>query len=258
MRSSDLAKRAGITVRTLRHYHQIGLLQEPVRSSNGYRNYDTHALVKVLRIRRLVGLGLSLPQISAMLNGDDPAPDTVSDALDALDAEYATQIEYLTRQRELLSYLRRYEAFPDLPPDIAPSHKALRQSGLPESVAATDRDHTLLLLHLIGQEGQGYLRTIYELLSHPHRISAVVAAMTAWASLDGQSTHEEITELADNLTELFLPVIAELAHLTEGMPEIPQAPEHVIQQHTMNYLTSAQQAVLQKVRADLDHSAGLD
>ncbi|MGJ9373822.1 MerR family transcriptional regulator [Nesterenkonia sp. CF4.4] len=255
MRSSDLASRAGITVRTLRHYHQIGLLQEPKRSNNGYRDYNTHALVRVLRIRRLVGLGFSLPQIATMLDGNDPPPDTV---FDALDTEYAAQIVHLTRQRELLAQLRRYGAFPDLPPELAPFHRVLRESGLPESAAATDRDHTLLLMHLIGPAGQDYLRTIYELLSHPDRASSVAAAMTAWASLDGESTSEEVMHLADQLTELFLPVIAELAALTKDLPDLPGPPERIFQQHTTNYLTPAQQAVLEKVRADLDNPAEKD
>ncbi|MEV4016841.1 MerR family DNA-binding transcriptional regulator [Nonomuraea angiospora] len=38
MLSSELAELAGVTVRTLRHYHQIGLLPEPRRASGGYRN----------------------------------------------------------------------------------------------------------------------------------------------------------------------------------------------------------------------------
>ncbi|WP_119697529.1 MerR family transcriptional regulator [Microbacterium halotolerans] len=252
MRSSDLAGCAGITVRTLRHYHQIGLLEEPARSGNGYRDYNTHALVRVLRIRRLVGLGFSLTQIATMLDGNDPPSDSV---FDALDTEYAAQIENLTRQRELLAHLRRYGAFPDLPPEIAAFHSVLRDSGLPEGAAATDRDHTLLLMHLIGPEGQDYLRTIYELLSRPDRASSVAAAMTVWASLDGESTSDEIMQLADQLIDLFLPVIAELAALTTDFEDFPGPPERVFQQHTTNYLSPAQQAVLEKVRVGIAHPA---
>ncbi|GAA1170240.1 MerR family transcriptional regulator [Nesterenkonia xinjiangensis] len=247
MRSRDLADRASITVRTLRHYHQIGLLEEPARSSNGYRDYNTYALVRVLRIRRLVELGFSLPQISTMLEGDDPPPSAL---FDALDEEYATQIENLTRQRELLSHLRRYEALPDLPPEIASFHNLLRHSGLTGRAAAVDRDHTLLLMHLIGSQGQGYLTAIYELLSHPHRASAAAAAMTAWADLDEESSREEMMTLADQITELFLPVLAELA--TQDLPEFPPPPEAWFRMHTTNYLSSAQRTVLDKVRSDLD------
>ncbi|WP_260405993.1 MerR family transcriptional regulator [Microbacterium sp. G2-8] len=248
MRSSDLANRADITVRTLRHYHQIGLLNEPARSSNGYRDYSTHALVRVLRIRRLAGLGFSLPQIATMLDGDDPPSDTV---FDALDTEFAAQIENLTRQRELLAHLRRYGAFPDLPPEIAGFHSVLRDSGLPDGAAATDRDHTLLLMHLIGPEGKDYLTTIYEMLSRPDRASSVAAALTVWASLDGEGTSDEIMQLADQLIDLFLPVMAELASLTTDLADLPEPPERTFQQHTSNYLTPAQHAVLVRVRAGL-------
>ncbi|HJF65313.1 MAG TPA: MerR family DNA-binding transcriptional regulator [Slackia equolifaciens] len=39
MRSKEVAEFAGVTVRTLRHYHQLGILPEPPRSANGYREY---------------------------------------------------------------------------------------------------------------------------------------------------------------------------------------------------------------------------
>lgn len=74
MRSIHLARLAGISVRTLRYYHQVGVLEEARRLSNGYRDYDTHALVRVLRSRRLTDLGFSLAQVSTILRSDRPAP----------------------------------------------------------------------------------------------------------------------------------------------------------------------------------------
>lgn len=53
----ELASAAGVTVRTVRHYHSVGLLPEPAKRPNGYREYGTRDL---LRIRRLVALGLTL------------------------------------------------------------------------------------------------------------------------------------------------------------------------------------------------------
>ncbi|MFI6030714.1 MerR family transcriptional regulator [Amycolatopsis magusensis] len=50
LRTSELAEVAGVTVRALRHYHQIGLLAEPPRSAGGYRRYDVGHLVRLLRI----------------------------------------------------------------------------------------------------------------------------------------------------------------------------------------------------------------
>lgn len=39
MRIGELAALAGVTTRTVRHYHRVGLLPEPGRRVNGYRDY---------------------------------------------------------------------------------------------------------------------------------------------------------------------------------------------------------------------------
>ena len=67
MRSKELADLAGVTVRALRHYHQLGLLPEPPRAKNGYREYGAVDLARVLRIKRLSSLGISLQQVAEML-----------------------------------------------------------------------------------------------------------------------------------------------------------------------------------------------
>lgn len=71
MRSNEVAKTAGVTVRTLRHYHQLGLLPEPPRSANGYREYTAADLARVLRIKRLASLGFPLARIGALLEEMD-------------------------------------------------------------------------------------------------------------------------------------------------------------------------------------------
>ena len=63
LRSGDVAKLAGVTVRTLRHYRSIGLLPEPPRDDNGYCSYGIEDLARVLRIKRLASLGFSLEDI---------------------------------------------------------------------------------------------------------------------------------------------------------------------------------------------------
>ena len=45
----QLAELAGTTVKTVRHYHEIGLLSEPERASNGYKQYRTEHLVRLLQ-----------------------------------------------------------------------------------------------------------------------------------------------------------------------------------------------------------------
>src|SRR5919202_556228 len=55
-----LASYAGVTVRAVRHYHQIGLLPEPERDASGYRTYDAAAVVRLIRIRTLAEAGVPL------------------------------------------------------------------------------------------------------------------------------------------------------------------------------------------------------
>jgi Predicted transcriptional regulators len=63
----EIARLAGTTSRTLRHYDDIGLLAPSRIGSNGYRYYDRDALVRLQRILLLRDLGLGLPAIGGVL-----------------------------------------------------------------------------------------------------------------------------------------------------------------------------------------------
>ena len=63
----EIARLAGTTSRTLRHYDDIGLLPPSRIAANGYRHYDAAALVRLQRILLLRELGLGLPQIAEVL-----------------------------------------------------------------------------------------------------------------------------------------------------------------------------------------------
>jgi len=72
----QIAKLAGTTSRTLRHYDDIGLLAPSSVGGNGYRYYDRAALVRLQRILLLRELGLGLPQITDVIareTGEVPA-----------------------------------------------------------------------------------------------------------------------------------------------------------------------------------------
>lgn len=130
MKSSEIAKLAGVSVRTLRHYHAIDLLPEPPRGENGYRDYGAGDLVRLLRIKRLSSLGFSLSRISEVLDEMDAhlaeaAGPNADEALDELDRELALQIERLQEQRRTIALLKREQLDPDLPVRFARAAKAL-------------------------------------------------------------------------------------------------------------------------------------
>jgi DNA-binding transcriptional MerR regulator len=65
----DVAKAAGTTSRTLRHYQDIGLLEPSRIGRNGYRYYDDGSLLTLQRILLLRQLGLGLPEIAKVMHG---------------------------------------------------------------------------------------------------------------------------------------------------------------------------------------------
>ena len=101
-----LASVAGTTTRTVRHYHAVGLLPEPSRRSNGYRQYDVQAVLRLVRIRRLTQLGLSLPEVRQALGGDDELD--LREILTELVADLERQEAAVREQRQrLLALLGR-------------------------------------------------------------------------------------------------------------------------------------------------------
>lgn len=67
LKTGELAKRAGLTVRTLHHYEAIGLLSPSARTENGYRQYNRNDIARLHQIQALKRFGLSLAEIGTVL-----------------------------------------------------------------------------------------------------------------------------------------------------------------------------------------------
>lgn len=63
----EVARATGVTTKTLRYYEAEGLLHEPRRTPNGYRDYPPDVLARVAFIRHAQAAGLTLHQIHAVL-----------------------------------------------------------------------------------------------------------------------------------------------------------------------------------------------
>lgn len=208
MHSGELARLAGVTVRALRHYHQVGVFAEPERRSNGYREYDVHDLIRVLRIRRLASLGIPLERMPDLL---DDLGDDAGELLDELDAELAQQIDRLTTQRRLIARLRDQNAAPDLPPELAPFLAVFAAAGLPPELVKIDRDQSVLLAHLVGEDGMPHLAGFYRRLSDPGLAPAVAGISERFGRLGPDSTEQDIAELVESFMTIFAPVIEDFA-----------------------------------------------
>ena len=71
LRSGEVARRAGVSADTLRHYEQRGLLGKPRRLANGYRAYPPEALDRVLLIQRALAVGFTLDELAELLRARD-------------------------------------------------------------------------------------------------------------------------------------------------------------------------------------------
>ena len=94
MRIGELVERTGLSTRTVRHYDDAGLLHPTGRSEGGFRLYSDDDLQRLLVIRRMKPLGLSLEQMVDLLDILDglrttagPERDRLQAALDAYVAD---------------------------------------------------------------------------------------------------------------------------------------------------------------------------
>lgn len=108
--TQQLADLAGMTVKTVRHYHRVGVLDEPERLPNGYKQYGTSHLVRLLQIKRMSDLGVSLAQIRDLSATDDPRA-----AVEVLDAELEAAITRLQRTRAELALILKHRVPLDTP-----------------------------------------------------------------------------------------------------------------------------------------------
>ncbi|HET9975274.1 MAG TPA: MerR family transcriptional regulator [Streptosporangiaceae bacterium] len=165
MRIGELAGLVGISTRAIRHYHDVGLLAEPARKANGYREYSLRDAVELARVRRLTELGLSLDEVGDALAGD--AGRDLAEILRELDADLARQEADLRQRRARLTELLRQAEAGGQPSGQAPvspglaglfgrmADVAAERPGPEPAMAAKDRDLMALLETVAPARGTG-------------------------------------------------------------------------------------------------------
>ncbi|QYC41868.1 Mercuric resistance operon regulatory protein [Nonomuraea coxensis DSM 45129] len=123
----EIAKLAGVTPRTVRHYHRIGLLAEPERTAGGYRSYGMSALSRLLQIRRFTALGMGLGEVADAL--EETGTVDLREMLAELDAELAGEESEIRRRRAVVARLLESGDDPTLSPELA---AAVRDLDLPQ------------------------------------------------------------------------------------------------------------------------------
>lgn len=182
----EVAELAGTTVNTVRHYHAVGLLAEPERSSNGYKLYEVAHLVRLLQIRRLRDLGVPLTQIES-LGAGAASPEA---ALRAIDADLAASITRLQRVRVEIAAILRGASVTSMPAGFEEVSSALSEA---------EQSMMLIWAQLYDDEAMADLRSM--LAAEPSEADAEFQSLPADA---GESDIQRIAErYAPTFEDLF-------------------------------------------------------
>lgn len=87
MRIGEVASQAGVKIDTLRYYEKRGLLDEPVRTPSGYREYPSEAVRLVRFIKRAQELGFTLHEIEDLVRLREDEGSTCAEVRDAARAK---------------------------------------------------------------------------------------------------------------------------------------------------------------------------
>jgi DNA-binding transcriptional MerR regulator len=104
LKVGELASRTGLTVRTLHHYDEIGLLKPSQHTGAGYRLYTGRDIIRLQQVVSLRQLGLSLEEVRACLDRPDFSP------LAVIDHHLAHLREQIESQRKLCGRLEAVAA----------------------------------------------------------------------------------------------------------------------------------------------------
>ncbi|MGN5381787.1 MerR family transcriptional regulator [Streptomyces lasalocidi] len=160
---------AGVTVKTIRHYHQHGLIDEPRRDTSGYRRYGSADLLRLVQVRTLAGAGVPLAEITAILDAD---PDRFAAALLDVEQQLTSRIDELAARRDMLHRLAGGDRalLPDRACTLLDRMPGL---GYTADDVTTIREALVLVRALVPEGFDHYLAQIERGLDDPRYVSLI-------------------------------------------------------------------------------------
>jgi len=212
----QLARYVGVSIKTIRVYHDKGLLPEPDRDASGYRRYTAHDAVELIKIRTLAEAGVPLAKILNLKAAPDEA---FRRALTQIDDDLTARIRSLRQTQRRLRKLASGHTL--LPAEIDHHLQQLGGLGFSERWVAMESDLWILVfatnpdiaLELFRDQAQALtdptLRQLYLDYDRAHdldprdsfltdlarRIVHATAQRYGTGDLPGQATGSEIPQL---------------------------------------------------------------
>jgi DNA-binding transcriptional MerR regulator len=211
----EAAAFAGVTVKTVRHYHRLGLLDEPKRDGSGYRRYVSTDLLRLVQVRTLAGAGVPLAEIGELL---DAGPERFAAALADVERRLTAQIDELVERRATLRRLAQGDRVL-LPERACAFLDRLVDLGFAPTYVESQREGLVLARALVPEDFDGFLTLLGRRLDDPEFVALSKRSWEAasWAP-DDPRLDELATAVADNLLAHHIPDT-----LPEGFRATPDA-----------------------------------
>ncbi|MEQ4302543.1 MerR family transcriptional regulator [Plantactinospora sp. B6F1] len=207
---SQLAAYAGVTVRAVRHYHQIGLLPEPARDASGYRRYGAMAVVALIKIRTLANAGVPLSEIGQMLEAD---ASTFAEAVQRIDHQLRDEIERLENSRKQVAQLVAGDSLV-LPPEVIDYLDRLRELGVSERLVRGERDGWILVGAHSPDRIRGYISGKLAQLDDP-RYLRLYRVLSEVIDSDAEDDDPRLAEAADIMAASLAEYVANSGEATQ-------------------------------------------
>jgi len=210
----QLASYAGVTIRAVRHYHQIGLLPEPERDASGYRTYQAAAVVRLIQIRTLAEAGVPLARVRELLDAD---PETFATATTEIDRQLRAQIRALQEHRRRIAQLGTGDSLA-LPEEVVDYLDRLRATGAPEAIIEPERDAWILMAARYPEMIQALMADKVAQLANPKTVR--LYQLIGRIAENGED-EELLRQTADLMSELLQQAAdsGELGRQDEQMPD---------------------------------------
>jgi DNA-binding transcriptional MerR regulator len=238
----QLASYAGVSIRAVRHYHQVGLMPEPERNASGYRTYDVNAVVRLIRIRTLVEAGVPLARVQELLDSDTK---TFVEQTVQIDRELRARIRGLQEHRRRIAQLASGDSLA-VPDEVADYLDRVRAIGAAESLVEAERDAWILVAARYPDQIAAFMadkvrqledprvvrfyRLISRIQTHPERVDEHLIRETADllvemfedAASSGRLEQQDLTMHDDAFVQL-------LDSMAEGHPMVSRLQELIAQ-----------------------------
>src|SRR5699024_1447846 len=221
MRIGEVAQLTGVSARSIRNYHRLGVLAEPERTPGGYRSYTVADLARIAHIGFLSSSGVPLRDVGAILDADrhrrrgDSESFTGTDVSDAMADLGGVRAGIDQRIADLMQQRRRLDLIAErvaagLPPGLVPGEVSYaldlcrdEAADDPDLLAVIQHEHDLLdLLALSGADFPApLLRSYTAIAEHSDRRRVYLDLLAGFHRLEGRALAEVSTEV-DRLSQI--------------------------------------------------------